>query len=63
MVNFIRLTIILWLHSHDFFVVVLFTATPVTYRSSQARGQIRAAAVAYATTTTIPDPSHICDLH
>ena len=37
-------------------------ATPEAYGSSQARGQIGAAAVAYATATAILDPSHICDL-
>ena len=31
--------------------------------SSQARGQIRAAAPAYTTATEIRDSSHICDLH
>ena len=30
--------------------------------SSQARGQIGAAAVTYATATTTLDPSHICDI-
>ena len=40
-------------------------ATPVAYGGSQARGQIRAAAEAYATTTTRAalDLSNICDLH
>ena len=33
-----------------FFSFLLFTATPVAYGSSQARGQIRAAAATYATT-------------
>jgi len=38
-------------------------AAPTAYGSSQARGQIRAAAEAYTTAMTIPDPSHICELH
>ena len=38
----------------------LFMPTPSTYRSSWARGRIRAAAKAY--TTAMPDPSHICNL-
>ena len=45
-----------------FFSFFLFMATPEAYGSSQARGQIGAAAVAYATATAILDPSHICDL-
>jgi len=35
----------------------------VAYISSQARGPIAAAAVAYTTATAILDPSCICDLH
>ena len=38
-------------------------APPFAYASSQARGQIRAAALAYATATAILDLNHICDLH
>ena len=45
---------------HFFF---LFMATPVAYESSQARSWIRAAAEAYATAITTPDPSLICNLH
>ena len=37
-------------------------ATPTACRSSQATGQIGAAAAVYTTATTIPDPSRICDL-
>ena len=37
-------------------------ATPVAYRSSQARGQIEAAAEGYTTATATLDPSHICNL-
>ena len=44
------------------FFFFLFRATPTAYGNSQARGPIRAAAVAYATTTAIPDQSSICDL-
>ena len=43
-------------HTHIF-----FRTTPKTYGSSWARGQIRAAAEAYA--TAVSDLSHICDLH
>ena len=35
----------------------------MAYGSSQARGQIGAVALAYATATAAPDPSHICELH
>ena len=35
---------------------------PVAYGSSQARGQVGAAATAYVTATTISDPSHIFDV-
>jgi len=38
-------------------------AAPVAYRSSLARGQIRAPAEAYTTAMATPDLSHICDLH
>ena len=38
-------------------------ATPSAYGSSWARGQIGAAAKAYATATATPDLSCICDLH
>ena len=36
-----------------------FMAPSVAYRSSRARGQIGAAAVAYTTAMATPDPSHI----
>ena len=39
----------------------LFRAAPVAHRSSQARGPIRTAVLAYTTATATP--SHICDLH
>ena len=45
------------------FYFFLFRATPKAHGHSQARGQIRAAAEAYATTTATPDPSCIFDLH
>ena len=38
-------------------------ATPATYASSQARGQIGAAAEVYTTVTAPRSPSPICDLH
>ena len=42
----------------------LFTATPVTYGSSQAIGvKSELQLLAYATSTATWDPSHICDLH
>ena len=37
-------------------------ASPVAYGSSQVRGQIGAAAAAYATATKTSEPSHICDI-
>ena len=37
-------------------------ATPVSYGSSQARGQIRAVAEAYTTAMATLDLSHICNL-
>ena len=45
-----------------FFLFSLFMATPTAYGSSQARGQIRAAAEACATAIATVDGSHICDL-
>ena len=41
----------------------LFRAVPLAYGGSQARGQIRAKAPAYATATAMPYLSCICDLH
>ena len=41
----------------------LFTATPATYGSSQAKGQIKAEAEAYATATRTPYLSCIFDPH
>ena len=38
------------------FLLLLLTTAPVAYGSSQARGQIGAAAAAYATATGTPDP-------
>ena len=56
---------IFWLFVSFFFSFsfFLFTSTPVANRSSQARGQIRAAAETYTTATAMQDPSRICDLH
>ena len=41
----------------------LFRATPGAYGSSQARGQIGAAAEVYTTETATLYPNYICDLH
>ena len=43
-----------------FFILLLFRAAPMAFRSSQARGRIEAAAEAYTTATAMPYPSHIC---
>ena len=40
---------------------LFFRAAPETYRSLQARGELKLQLPAYATAT--PDPSCICDLH
>ena len=45
------------------FFFFLFMATPAVYGSSQARGQIRGAAVTHATTTATQDLSCFRDLH
>ena len=45
-----------------FFFFFLFGAVPTAYGSSQARGQIRAMAVAYTTATATWDPIHVCNL-
>ena len=45
-----------------FYYYYFLMATPVTYGSSQVRGQIRTAAGALATAMAMQDPSHICDL-
>ena len=46
-----------------FFSFFLFMAAPAAHGSSQATGQIRTAAEAYARATATPDLSHISDLH
>ena len=43
------------------FIYYLFRVTPTAYGSSQARGQIRAAA--YVTATAMQDQSCVCDLN
>ena len=48
---------------HLFFVFLFFRAAPAACGGSQARGRIGAVAAGYTTATTMPDPSHICDLH
>ena len=45
-----------------FFFFFLFTVVPMAYGSSQARGQITAAAVAYAIVMATLDLSCICSL-
>ena len=40
-----------------------FRATPTAYGSSQAKGRIGAVAASLHHSTTMWDPSHICDLH
>ena len=47
----------------SFFFFFLFRAAPMAYGSPQFRGQIGAAAGAYATAIATPDLSHICNLH
>ena len=39
-----------------------FAATPVTYGSSRAKGQVQPQLLAYSTAAATPDPSHICNL-
>ena len=41
----------------------LIIAAPMAYEGSQARGQMGAAAEAYATAMATPDLSCICELH
>ena len=48
---------------HSFFFFCLFRATPMAYRSSQARAWIGAVPLAYTTATATPNQSCICDLH
>ena len=45
-----------------FILIFIFMAAPAAYGSTQARGQIGAAAGAYTTATATLDLSHICDL-
>ena len=57
--------ILTWWKGLKFFgtsLFFLFRAAPVAPGSSQARGQIGAAAAIYNTATAIPDLSCICDL-
>ena len=44
------------------FIYLLFRATSMAYRGSQARGQIRAIAATYTTATAIRNPSHVCNV-
>ena len=61
---FLPLSLLSILSSHplSFFFLVLLTAVPVAYGSSQAKGRIGAAAAAYATATATQDLSGIYDL-
>ena len=45
------------------FCFCLLRAAPEAYGSSQARGKIRAVALAYTTAIAMLDPSRIRDLH
>ena len=47
----------------SFFFLFLFRAKPEAYGSSQASGQMVAAAEAYATARAEWDPSYICNLY
>ena len=44
-------------------LVICFTATPVAYGSSWARGHVGDAAVVCTTATATLDQSYICDIH
>ena len=44
-------------------IFFFFTSAPAAHGNSQAKGQIRAAAEAYAAATATLGPSHICGLH
>ena len=46
-----------------FLFFCLFSAAPVAYGGSQARGRIRAVAASLHQATTMLDPSRICNLH
>ena len=47
----------------ELYFLFLYTGGSVAYGSSQARDGISAAAEAYSTVMTTPDPSRICNLH
>ena len=49
--------------SHLFFCLFLFMAAPTAYGNSQASGLIGAAAASLHHSHTMPDPSHMCNLH
>ena len=62
--NFIWIIIKCWVTQFFFFFFFFFfRATLLAYGGSQARGRIRAVALAYARATEAPDPSHICKSH
>ena len=45
-------------------ILIIFTAAPTSYESSQATGQIGASAASlHHTAMATPDPSCLCDLH
>ena len=47
----------------NLYIFFLFRAAPMSYQSSQARGQIRAIAAGLPHSHSKQDPSCICDLH
>ena len=62
--KFFKMSVNLGVQDNDMVVrfSFLFKAAPVSYASSQARGQIKAAAEAYTAAIAMPDQSHICNL-
>ena len=62
----LKLKDMLWVIWHSLLILFFFLrAAPAAYGSSQARGQIRSAAAAYATATApaTQDPSHVAEAH
>ena len=53
----------MWIFCITISFFFLFRAAPTSYESSQARGQIESAAMAYTTATATWNPSCICSLH
>ena len=48
--------------SLEYFFFLIFRSVSIAYGGSQARGQIWAIALSYATTTATQDPSYVCNL-